>query len=611
VFRHGIVGARLKAFLPMLKKFKFVLRLLGALALSGQLLAVQAQSISSAEGEVGGPIPERQLTEQIMFQVLAAEIAAQRGQFASASRTYFDMAKDTRDPRMAQRATELGLASRSMELALPAAQLWMELAPKSLAAAQTMEALWLSSGKLSDAEPLLAKRLSQARKDKTIAAAYQQVLRVLPQMPDKKGALAMMLRLTKEDQQVADARLAVAIAAMQAEQPDRALLEARAAVKLAPSNEELVIGAARVLSITPAGTDEAIEVLSAMVKRQPKALDVYFLLGRLQLQKGQAVQARQTFEAALKKEPDSPTLMLALAQIAYQGKAGDAKSGEGSSASEGRDLALAETYLLKILSLPASVQRDEGLVHAFLGQISEDRKDDLKAREWYSKVGPGDQYITAITRRAILMAKAGQLEEGRSLLKGVASTGNRERIALTSAEAQMLTQAKRLDEAFAVLDSAVQTTRNTPEFLYEHALAAEKINKLDVMEQSLRHLIELRPDAAHAYNALGYSFAERNVRLPEARDLIAKSLELRPDDPHILDSMGWVLFRQGDLDKAREYLERALKISPEVDVLVHLGEVLWKQGRQNDALKYWLDARKIEPENESLKETMSRLKVSF
>jgi tetratricopeptide (TPR) repeat protein len=131
------------------------------------------------------------------------------------------------------------------------------------------------------------------------------------------------------------------------------------------------------------------------------------------------------------------------------------------------------------------------------------------------------------------------------------------------------------------------------------------------MEQSLRHLIELRPDAAHAYNALGYSFAERNVRLPEARDLIAKSLELRPDDPHILDSMGWVLFRQGELDQAREYLERALKISPEVDVLVHLGEVLWKQGRQNDALKYWLDARKMEPENESLKETMSRLKVSF
>jgi tetratricopeptide (TPR) repeat protein len=594
----------------MLKKFKSVLQLLGALVLSGQLLAVHAQTIGSSESEVGGPIPERQLTEQIMFQVLAAEIAAQRGQFASASRTYFDMAKDTRDPRFAQRATELGLASRSMELALPSAQLWMELAPKSQAAAQTMEALWLSTGKLSDAEPLLAKRLSQARKDKTIAAAYQQVSRVLPQMSDKKGALAMMLRLSKDDQQVADARLAVAVAAMQAEQPDRAIQEARAAVKLAPLNEELVIGAARVLSITPSGVDEAIDVLSAMVKRQPKALDVYFLLGRLQLQKGLATQARQTFEAALKKEPDSPTLMLALAQIAYQGKAGDGKSVEGT-ASEGRDLALAETYLLKIIALPASVQRDEGLVYAFLGQISEDRKDDLKAREWYAKVGPGEQYITAITRRAILMAKAGQLEEGRSLLKGVASTGNRERIALTSAEAQMLTQAKRLDEAFAVLDSAVQSTRNTPEFLYEHALAAEKINKLDVMEQSLRHLIELRPDAAHAYNALGYSFAERNVRLPEARDLIAKSLELRPDDPHILDSMGWVLFRQGELDQAREYLERALKISPEVDVLVHLGEVLWKQGRQNDALKYWLDARKMEPENESLKETMSRLKVSF
>ena len=175
----------------------------------------------------------------------------------------------------------------------------------------------------------------------------------------------------------------------------------------------------------------------------------------------------------------------------------------------------------------------------------------------------------------------------------------------------MLSQGKRLDEAFKVLDDAVQTTRNTPDFLYEHALAAEKINKFDVMEESLRRLIELRPDAAHAYNALGYSFADRNVRLPEARELIVKALQFKPEDPHILDSMGWVLFRQGELDKAREYLEKALKISPEVDILVHLGEVLWKQGRQIDALKYWQDARKLEPDNDSLKETLTRLKVNL
>lgn len=559
------------------------------------LTQAQSQAIASAEADVGGPIPERQLTAQIMFQVLAAEVAAQRGQFVSAARTYFEMAKDTRDPRMAQRATELALAGRSLEQALPAAQLWFELAPSSTAAAQTMEALWLSSGKLSDAEPLLAKRLIQARKDKTVAGAYQQIIRVLPNMPDKKGAFAMLQRLSKDDLNIPEARLALATAALQAEQPDKAVQEARAAVRLAPANEDVVISAARLLAANPAALDEAIDMLSAAIKRQPKALEVYFTLGRLQLQKGQTVQAQQTFESALQKEPESPTLMLALAQIAYQGK----------------DFNTAEKYLLRLINLPASVQRDDSLAFSFLGQISEDRKDETKAKEWYAKVGPGEQYINAVSRRAILMSKSGQLEEGRALLKSAVSTGNRERIALTSAEAQILSQAKRLDEAFKVLDDAVQSTRNTPDHLYEHALAAEKINKLDVMEQSLRRLIELRPDAAHAYNALGYSFADRNLRLPEARELITKAVELKPEDPHILDSMGWVLYRQGDLDKAREYLEKALKISPEVDVLVHLGEVLWTQGRQSDALKYWQDARKLEPDNDSLKETLTRLKVNF
>jgi tetratricopeptide (TPR) repeat protein len=564
-------------------------------ALAFAFPTAQAQTASTSEADVGGPIPERKLTDQIMFQVLAAEVAAQRGQFVFAARTYLDLAKATRDPRLAQRATELALSGRSLEQALPAAQLWFELAPNSTSAAQTMEALWLSSGKLSDAEPLLAKRLVQARRDKTLPGAYQQILRVLPSMSDKKGAFAMLQRLSKDDLNIPEARLALATAALQAEQLDKAVLEARAAVRIAPSNEDVIINAARILAASPAALDEAIDILATAAKRQPKAMEVYFTLGRLQLQKGQTAQAQQTFETALQKEPESPTLMLALAQIAYQGK----------------DLSSAEKYLLRLLNLPPAVQRDNNLAFSFLGQISEDRKDDEKAKEWYAKVEQGDQYINAISRRAILMSKAGQLEEGRALLKSVSLTGSRERMALTSVEAQMLGQAKRLDEAFKVLDDAVQNTRNTPDFLYEHALAAEKINKMDVMEQSLRRLIELRPDAAHAYNALGYSFADRNLRLPEARELIAKAVELKPEDPHILDSMGWVLYRQGELDKAREFLEKALKISPEVDVLVHLGEVLWQQGRRSEALKYWQDAHKIEPNNDSLKETLTRLKVNL
>ena len=471
-----------------LKKILAISLSAGFLALACAPVA-HAQGIASREADVGGPIPERSLTAQWMFQILAAEVAAQRGQYAAAARTYLDLARETRDPRLAQRATEFALVTRSLEQSLPAAQLWFELAPQSASAAQTVEALWLSTGKLTDAEPMLAKRLVQARKDKKVAATYQQLLRLLPAMSDKKAALAMLQRLSRDDQNVAEARLVVAHAAMAAEQPDKAIPEARAAARLAPDQEEIVIAAARVLGSSPATVNEAIDLLNGAIKRQPKALDAYFTLGRLQLLKGQTGEARQTFEAALKQEPESPTLIMALAQIAYQARQYDD----------------AQRFIERLIALPANVQRDNNAAFLFAGQIAEDRKDLAAAQAWYAKVEPGEQFNSALSRRALLIARSGQIEPARALLRSAEVTANRDRILLTSTEAQILKEARRHEEAFAILDEALQKTRNTPEFLYDHALAAERLNKLDVMEQSLRRLIELRPDAAHAYNALGYS----------------------------------------------------------------------------------------------------------
>lgn len=570
-----------------------------ATSLSAVLIAlamtapVQAQAVAPEKADVGGPIPERSLTAQWMFQILAAEVAAQRGQYGAAARTYLDLARETRDPRLAQRATELALVTRSLEQSLPAAQLWFELAPASAAAAQTVEAIWLSSGKLADAEPLLAKRLVQARKEGKVAGVYQQLLRMLPSMNDRKAALGLMQRLSREDSSVAEARLAVAQAAMAADEPDKAMPEARAAVKLAPRQDEIVISAARVLGSTPATIDEAIGWLEGVIQRQSKSLDAYFTLGRLQLQKGRLPQARQTFEAALALEPQNPSLIMALAQIAFQARQFDD----------------AQRLVDRLIALPADIQRDNDVAYLFAGQIAEERKDAAAALAWYAKVRPGEQFTVALSRRALLMARSGQIEQGRALLRGAEAAAARDRIMLITTEAQMLREARRHEDGFKVLDEALKKAPDTPELLYDHALAAERVGKTDLMEQSLRRLIALRPEAAHAYNALGYSLADRNLRLPEARDLIAKALELRPDDPHIMDSMGWVLFRQGENDKARDYLEKALRISPEIDIVVHLAEVLWVQGRRDEALKLWRDAVQREPDNETLKETLGRLKV--
>ena len=158
-----------------------------------------------------------------------------------------------------------------------------------------------------------------------------------------------------------------------------------------------------------------------------------------------------------------------------------------------------------------------------------------------------------------------------------------------------------------VLDQALSGRPDEPDLLYDHAMAAEKVDRLDVLEASLRKLIEAKPDHAHAYNALGYTLADRNMRLPEAQRLIQKALELSPDDAHILDSMGWVLFRMGDLEGAIRNLRRAYALRPDVEISVHLAEVLWRAGIQDEARQLWRAAREREPDNEVLRETLVRL----
>ncbi len=137
-------------------------------------------------------------------------------------------------------------------------------------------------------------------------------------------------------------------------------------------------------------------------------------------------------------------------------------------------------------------------------------------------------------------------------------------------------------------------------------MAAEKINRMDVLESNLRQLIKIRPDYAHAYNALGYTFADRNERLPEARSLIETALKLAPDDPFIMDSMGWVLYRLGQNKEGLDFLQRAFALRPDPEIAAHLGEVLWRDGQREQAQKIWAEMTKDHPANELLQNTVKR-----
>lgn len=538
-------------------------------------------------------LPQVDLTPQLMFQLLAAEIAAQRGEVGSASSTYLSMARETRDPRLARRATELALVERSLDRALPAAQLWHELSPDSPIATQTIESLWLSTGRLDDAEPLLRERLEKARAEQRLPEAYAQVQRALSRATDRKAALAMLERLAARDSGVPAARLALAAVAHSADDVERAADEAEAAMKLDPKSEQAATAAARYVAQTPGGSARAIALLEAFLEREPGATEARFSLARMLAASGRSDDARRQFESALRQEPDSPAILFSLAQLAHQTK----------------QPKLAEDYLRRYLELPAQVQRDNDPAHLFMGQLAEEAGRNEEAIEWYGRVRRGEQFLPALTRRALLMGKVGRVDDARALLRGTSVTSARERVQLTSAEAQVLREAGRDAEAFELLGQALERMPDNPELLYDHGMAAERVDRLDAMEASLRKLIGLRPDYAHAYNALGYTFADRNVRLVEAQELIEKALELAPDDAHILDSMGWVLFRRGQLGPAIEHLEKAYKLRPDAEIAAHLGEVLWQAGRTEDARRVWREAIAREPGNKTLVDTLARFKV--
>ena len=209
----------------------------------------------------------------------------------------------------------------------------------------------------------------------------------------------------------------------------------------------------------------------------------------------------------------------------------------------------------------------------------------------------------------MILGKTGRVDAARELLRGTSVSSARERALLTSAEAQVLREAGRDAEAYTALDEALARTPENPDLLYDHAMAAERVDKLDVMEADLRKLMSLRPDYAHAYNALGYTFADRNIRLDEAQQLIEKALSLAPDDAQIIDSMGWVLFRRGQFAPAVEQLQKAWRLLPEPEIGAHLGEALFRAGRVDEARRIWAAAAAADPDNQTLKETLARFKA--
>jgi tetratricopeptide (TPR) repeat protein len=560
------------------------------IALAGPHALAQAEdtggdgpAAGAAEADDQDRLPKQALSEQVLYELLLGEIAAQRGQGAVAAQTYLDLAKRTRDPRVARRAVEMANFARMPELALEAARLWHEIDPDSAAALQMVTAFLVSTRHVDEAEPYLEKLL--ASKGASPANGFMQLNRLLAGNPDKVANLRVVSKLAKQYPDLPNAHFAVSQAALLANDEALALSEIRRASDLRPDWDIAAVFEAQILQ--KKSPEAALQRLQRYLEKHPDQHDVRLNYARMLVAEKRYAEAREQFEKLLAERPDNGEVIYAVGLLAFQL----------------RDYATAESSMRRLLELG---YRDPDGVRYVLGQIADEQRQWANAVSWYEKIQRGEHYLPSRLRAAQAIAKQGKVAEARAYLHAVKVDDDQAKVQLITAEAQILRDAGMPGEALTLLGRALEGRPNQPELLYDMALTAEKLDRFDLLEENLRKVIKAKPDYAHAYNALGYSLADRNERLPEARKLIEKALELSPNDSFIIDSMGWVLYREGDLKGATRYLRRAYDGQPDAEIGAHLGEVLWVGGEHEEARRIWKEALKSHPDNETLQKTVKR-----
>lgn len=574
---------------PYAKSFMNI-RLTATAALLASVLS--ACAITSAPAPVAqAPVPAPEaaypklaLSNDILFGVLASEIAAQRGAAAASAPTVLALAQRTRDPRLARRAAEFALTANRLDEAIRALKLWQELEPASDNAQYQLIAALLRAGRLSEATPGVQAQL--AARPHEAPQVFMHLAGLLSRQPDKAGAYAMMKTLLAPYPSVAEGHFALMITAQEAGDDAMAQAEMATLATLAPAWDYPV--GWQVERLRQTSPEAALALLERELARRPQAgLELRLSYPRLLVMVKRYDAARDAFVQLSNKYPHQPEVAYAIGVLSYELK----------------DYEEAERSLRDALALG---YREPDFVRFTLGQMAEERKLPQEAVNWYEAITSGPQLPQAQSRLAVLEAEDGKLDAALARLERLADMQNTPRPARVLAQAQLARNAEQPDRALAILSAALAKDGNVAEWRYERALLLDDRERVAEAERDLRAYLKLKPKSAQGLNALGYILANRTNRIREARELVSRALKLDPDNPMILDSMGWVEYRSGKLEAALRYLQRAHHLMPDPEIAAHLGEVLWKMGREAEARELWARSLEANPDSDIIRRTQQR-----
>jgi tetratricopeptide (TPR) repeat protein len=549
----------------------------------------ESSNVVSAEHGSGSAI-DRTVTEQsippeFLYRLLVAEIALKRGQLGVALDNYLEVAKKSRDPKVLRRTTRIAEYANEPEKAIQSARIWVDADPKDLDARQTLAILLLRHNEQDAALAELEKLITVSGDERP--KVFMGLAAQLSREKDKNAAFQLMESLRAKFHDDPYANFAYAHLSTRMQQFLDAKKAVEHALELKPFWPDAIILHARILQLQ-GHSDEAVAYFSEELKAKELAKNTALRMSyaRLLMDLKRMDDALDQYIILAQQDPDNPDVLYAAGLLSLQNDRTDD----------------AEKYLKRLYNLGEHVMQ----ASFYLGQVAEKKEQYKDAMQWYSKVVGGELYMNAQMRIATLLSKQKRWKEALQQARSIRAENSQDQLQLFLLEGDIMLDSGNYQAAFDIYDQALVDMPDDRNLLYARAIAAEKLDKLDVLEKDLHNILEQDPNNIQALNALGYTLADRTDRYEEALRYIKRAFELDPQDAAIIDSMGWVHYRMGDHKQALEYLKRAIKIMDDAEIASHLGEVLWASGKKDEALKVWNKALEDSPNNKAILDVMRR-----
>ena len=574
----------------MMKKFTvFLLALLLSACAAGPNKAPEdnaALKQQAAEKVAKAAIPEVEptpLSSEMLYRLMAAEIAGQRGQLAIAVQQYYRAAQISRDPSVIERAARIAVYSRDNVNSLKVGRLWLELAPDSIQA-HTVVATAQIKLEQYDAALVTLDRLLTLTEQRG-QRGYHYIFTLLGRQRDKQAALDLLDKLMQRHGQTADALFTYGRLALLVGELEKSTTAIKQLLELKPEWDDAQQLWVNLLS-RKGKDDEALEYLQKTVAEYPEGHSLRMYYARKLVDEKRLPDAYKQFKVLLSQDSSNTDARYALGLLSLEMKLLDE----------------AEEYFETLYE--DETRSNESAY--YLGQVAERRKNDGVAIRWYSQVKKGQHYIEAQIRIAVITAEAGDLGAARKRLRNMEGATAAIELRLYLAEGDILRAGNHYQEAFDLYSEALAKMPDNVELLYARALTAEKVEQLEVTLQDLERIVKRDPSNVQALNALGYTLADRTERYDDALKYIQAAHKINSTDPAIIDSLGWIYYRLGEHQKALEYLQRAFSALKDPEIGAHLGEVLWVMGKQQQARKVWEDALQTKPEHKILRDVIKR-----